>query len=135
MADFKEILHSNNLKATPQRLMILNEIYKYGHIDFDSLTNNIRSILKSVSVATIYRNINEMLEKSIIKEIKIPNQKHRYEITKQEHMHLYCTKCNHLIDTFIDIKNLESNIANEYSCKVLGSSMVINIICKDCMEK
>ena len=39
---FEKILKDNHLKITPQRLAILKEIQKFGHISIDEIYENIK---------------------------------------------------------------------------------------------
>lgn len=52
---FEKILKQNNLKITPQRMAILKEIEKNGHISIEEIYENIKETHPSMSLATIYR--------------------------------------------------------------------------------
>ena len=85
---FEEVLKQNNLKITSQRVAILKEIKKSGHISIEEIYENIKEIHPSISLATIYKNLTSMQEVHIVDEVKLPNQKQRYELVKQPHIHL-----------------------------------------------
>ncbi len=71
---FEKILKQNNLKITPQRMAILKEIEKNGHISIEEIYENIKETHPSMSLATIYKNLTSMQEARIIVEVKLPNQ-------------------------------------------------------------
>jgi len=48
MKDYTEILRSYNLKATPQRLVIIESIDRYGHINVDKLYSEVKSKFSSI---------------------------------------------------------------------------------------
>ncbi len=54
---FEKILKENHLKITPQRLAILKEIQKFGHISIDEIYENVKESNPSMSLATIYKNL------------------------------------------------------------------------------
>ena len=56
-------------------------------MNIDDLYKKLLSKFPSVSLATIYKNINAMVEKVFLSEVKIPNTKSVYELVKTEHAH------------------------------------------------
>lgn len=107
---FQNILSKKNLKITPQRLEILNLIHKAGHIDIDVLYKQIKRHFPSVSLATIYKNITVMVKNDIINEVKINQNKTKYELVTKPHAHLICTNCLTVEDINIDEKCLLENV-------------------------
>jgi len=83
--NFANLLKEYDLKVTPQRVAIVQEFHKYGHMNIDDLYKNLLDRFPSVSLATIYKNINSMIEKVFLQELKIPNSKTFYELAKNEH--------------------------------------------------
>jgi len=89
MKDYREILKTYNLKATPQRMYMIEEIEKKGHIDIDNLYESLKNIFPYISLATVYKNINSMMDNGFITEVKIPKHKARYELSKERHAHFF----------------------------------------------
>lgn len=117
---YTELLNGNGLKCTPQRLFILEAIDKKGHIDIDNLYSMIKNKCENISLSTIYKNINLMVENGVLFEVKIPNLKSVYETKKEKHSHFYCKYCGHITDMkisknfdFIGISGLEKKIIHE----------------------
>lgn len=75
MEHFKALLQANQLKSTHQRLAILEAIERFGHIDIDTLYTTITQKYPTMSKATLYRNINDLMSFSILEEVKLPHQK------------------------------------------------------------
>ena len=94
---FEKLLKDNHLKITPQRLAILKQIEKFGHIGIDEIYENIKESNPSMSLATVYKNLTFMQEAKIIDEVKLPNQKQRYELVKNPHIHLVCENVGALL--------------------------------------
>ncbi len=126
------LLKQHHLKITPQRLGILNLMYSAGHISVDELYTSIKKQFSSISLATLYKNINAMLETSLIKEIKAPEIKTRYEITKESHAHLVCNKCGEFKDVPFDINQIAMSIASDNNYNINDTSLIISGTCPNC---
>ena len=132
MNDFTNILREHNLKATPQRLEIINTIFLYGHINIDKLYEEVKNKFSSISLATIYKNINAMITNSLLEEVKLPNEKSVYEIIKEKHAHLLCNKCNNIIDVDISLDNIAKDVSSKLNFTVVQSDLVLSGVCQDC---
>jgi Fur family ferric uptake transcriptional regulator/Fur family peroxide stress response transcriptional regulator len=51
------LLKENQLKATFQRISILETIDKHGHISIDGIYEEVSKVHASLSLATVYKNI------------------------------------------------------------------------------
>lgn len=132
MDNYTNILREHNLKATPQRLAILESIDHYGHINIDRLYEEIKKKFSSISLATIYKNINAMTSSTLLFEVKLPNEKSVYEIVKQKHSHLLCKSCGEVMDIEIDTDSMEENLSKQYGFEIEQSDLVFSGICSNC---
>ena len=132
MNNYTEILRQHNLKATPQRLEITNALYTNGHISIEKLYGVMLKKFNSISLATIYKNINLMLEASFIQEVKIPNEKSVYELTKETHSHIVCDSCGEIMDIELDLASIMSNAAQSSNYKIKKSDLILSGTCKNC---
>ena len=134
MNNYTEILRQHNLKATPQRLEMTNALYTYGHINIEKLYETMLKKFNSISLATIYKNINLMLEASFIQEIKIPNNKSVYELTKETHSHIVCDTCGEIIDIDLDLNSVMSSAAQNSGYRLEKSNLILSGTCKNCQQ-
>ena len=132
MNNYTDTLRKHNLKATPQRLAIADTLNIYGHIDIESLYEIMLKKFSSISLATIYKNINLMLENSFIQEIKIPHAKAVYELTKSSHSHLACNRCGKVYDININLDTIVQNASKLTQFKIDTTNLVLSGICKNC---
>jgi len=98
MTDYIALLQENDLKATFQRMNILEVIDKHGHMSVEDIYEEVIKTHPSISLATIYKNIILMVEKSVLVEVPISGKKSKYELAKVEHIHLVCTECGEVED-------------------------------------
>ncbi|MBL0707819.1 MAG: transcriptional repressor [Sulfurimonas sp.] len=132
MIDFTDELRLHNLKATPQRLAMSDAMYVNGHINIDALYLIMLKKFHSISLATIYKNINLMLENSFIQEVKIPQDKSVYELSKDIHSHLVCQKCKEVFDINLELETVLSEAQQQSGFKICKTSLVFSGICKKC---
>ncbi|MGB6328471.1 MAG: Fur family transcriptional regulator [Halarcobacter sp.] len=128
------LLKEYNLKVTPQRVAIVDELYKNGHMNVDDLYKNLLEKFPSISLATIYKNINAMVEKIFLNEVKIPETKSVYELIKEEHSHLVCSSCGKIEDIMIDTSVLQSSLLKQSSFKVQSSEVIFTGVCENCQN-
>lgn len=130
--DYAQLLKEYNLKVTPQRVAIVDELYVNGHINIDDLFNSLKMKFPSISLATIYKNINAMLRKFFLTEVQIPNQKSVYELTKELHSHLVCKECNKIEDISLSTETLLIEASRRCDFKLENISVVLTGTCKEC---
>ncbi len=130
--NYELLLREHKLKVTPQRLGILTLMQNAGHLDVEELFVLIKKQFSSISLATLYKNINAMLENSLITEIKIPRHKSKYEIAKEPHIHLLCQKCNEFIDVSVNIDSLVDEVSMKSHYQLMDSSIVLCGVCEKC---
>lgn len=132
MNNYTEILRNHNLKATPQRLAITDILCAHGHISIESLYEVMIKKFSSISLATIYKNINLMLENAFIQEVKLPNQKSVYELTKNSHSHISCEKCGTINDITIDLNAIVNTVSSLENFEINKADLVLSGVCKNC---
>lgn len=128
------LLKEYNLKVTPQRVAIVDELYSNGHMNIDELYKKLLEKFPSISLATIYKNVNAMVEKVFLNEVKIPDAKSVYELAKEEHSHLVCSSCGMIEDIMIDTSILQSSIKNHSAFKIQNVDVVFSGLCKSCQK-
>jgi len=98
MTDYAILLKESGLKATFQRMNILEKIDVYGHMSIDIIYEEVIKTHSSLSLATVYKNIILMVEKGVLVEVPITGKKSKYELLKEDHIHLVCTECGEVED-------------------------------------
>ncbi len=133
--NYETLLHEHKLKVTPQRLGILTLMYRAGHIDIEELSVQIKKQFSSISLATLYKNINAMLKNGLISEVKVPNMKSKYEILKPPHVHLLCQSCSEFIDLDLNTDTLLNEASRKSHYKLLETNVVLSGLCEKCQKK
>ena len=87
--------------------------------------------IPNISLGTIYRNLNNLVDLNKIRRIKMPNNIDRFD-KNIIHSHIICNKCGKIDDIFNDF-NIEIPDLKEYV--VTDYDLCFNGICKNCKEK
>lgn len=126
------LLQRYNLKATPQRLEIVNVLSIHGHMSINELYSTLLVKFPSISLATIYKNINIMLEKGFLLEVKLSGQKNVFELIKDNHSHVACLKCTDIIDIDLNIEAILQEVKSISDYKIESNSLIFNGLCPKC---
>ena len=98
MTDYATLLKESGLKATFQRMNMLENIARHGHMSNDEIYEEVVKSHPSLSLATVYKNIILMVDNGVLVEVPIEGQKSKYELLKDDHIHLVCTECGEVED-------------------------------------
>ncbi|PID28399.1 MAG: ferric uptake regulation protein [Candidatus Cloacimonadota bacterium] len=87
---------NGNIKLTNKREIIWKEIQKFS-LPFSA--NDLQKVLRqdTVNQTTIYRFLQLLTEKQIIREISIEDGMQYYELPGENHPHFICNKCGEII--------------------------------------
>ncbi|TQR33667.1 transcriptional repressor [Campylobacter sp. MIT 99-7217] len=114
-----DLLKEHDLKATPQRLCVLKILKRHEHPNIDELYADIKKEYPSISLATVYKNLNTLQEQGLVVEVNVPNQKTYYDIYEEPHIHVICSKCGHISD--LSFKDVNLSAFNETLEKKVGN--------------
>ena len=90
------------LKITPQRVVILEAIYKLNnHPTADNIIEYIRESHPNIATGTVYKVLDTLVENGLIKKVTTEKDVMRYDGIIENHHHLYCSECN-LIEDYRD---------------------------------
>lgn len=99
-----EILQKAGVRMTPQRQVILENLYqRHHHPTVEELLRQIQENIPgfhSLSTATIYNNLKILKKYGLVKEIYTQTGTTRYDGNIDCHHHLHCTSCGKIIDSY-----------------------------------
>ncbi|KIM11600.1 MAG: hypothetical protein KU37_05225 [Sulfuricurvum sp. PC08-66] len=133
--NYEALLRTHQLKATPQRIGILNAMHTHGHITIDTLYSDIKKEFSAISLATLYKNIHQMMDATLVTEVKIAQQKTLYEITKAAHAHLACDRCGSVYDIAIDATPLVAQQSPLSQHRIESAQITFTGVCQGCLTK
>ncbi|HIQ28223.1 MAG TPA: transcriptional repressor [Sulfurovum sp.] len=136
MTDYAKLLKASELKATFQRMHILESIDNHGHMSIDAIYEEVVKTHPSLSLATVYKNIILMVEKGVLVEVPITGKKPKYELVKDDHIHLVCTECGEVEDRphNINADALFSSMTKDENFSLSKQQINLYGVCAHCQE-
>ncbi|MFC1807553.1 Fur family transcriptional regulator [Candidatus Omnitrophota bacterium] len=137
---FKEFCKKNNMRYTPERGIIIDEIYKEDtHFDIDELFLRIRNSYPNIRLAkgSIYRTLPHLKNAGLIRESLNENGHSCYEHTlgHTHHDHMKCIGCGKIFDFYEkEIDQLQNTICKKRGFKMVWHTHVIGGYCKKCQK-
>ena len=120
------------MRNTKQRDLILYIINNNScHMTADDVYNEAIKFIPKISLRTVYRNLNYLVDKNKIKRIKMPNNIDRFD-KNIVHSHIICNKCG-MIDDIINDFNIEIPLIKDY--EIIDYDLSFNGICKKCRKE
>lgn len=119
------------MRNTKQKSLILNIVNNsYDHLTAEEIYEIARHTLPNISLGTVYRVLNGLVDAKKIKRIKMSDGDH-FDNLNELHNHFICEKCHKIIDVMDSIKfdyKIGNNKIVDYEINFIG-------ICEDCLKK
>ncbi|MDD2534630.1 MAG: transcriptional repressor [Eubacteriales bacterium] len=89
-------------RQTNQRQWVLDTIRDYGHMSAQAIYQKIKDQHPDISVATVYRNLNILLESGFVQIVGHSSQKEIYDARTDVHAHFICRDCGLIEDIEVE---------------------------------
>lgn len=127
LAEIRNKLSEKGLKVTPQRLAILDAIYKLGnHPTADNIIEHIRQTNPNIASGTVYKVLDTLIKNKLVKKVKTDRDVMRYDRIMENHHHLYCSECD-LIEDYMD-ENLNELLKEYFKKKNISGFKLEDIV-------
>ncbi|BBF44711.1 peroxide stress regulator PerR, FUR family [Lachnospiraceae bacterium KM106-2] len=125
------------LKFSRQRESIKDYLmHTADHPTADTVYQNIRKIYPKISLGTVYRNLNLLVELGEINKLSCGEDCDRFDGNIKPHYHVICKDCGNVYDIEMDPIDHINVIANaHFKGKVTGHQTVFFGTCENCIKK
>ncbi|MFN2395034.1 MAG: Fur family transcriptional regulator [Bacteroidales bacterium] len=98
--DIATEIQGANLKVTPQRVAVIQALYKLNHPTAEEIFKEVFQNIPGLSPTTVYNVLDALVEKKIIKRVKTEKGVMRYDAISDNHHHMYCITTDRVEDFF-----------------------------------
>ncbi|GHV05949.1 transcriptional repressor [Campylobacterota bacterium] len=132
--NYKQLLNRTNLKATPQRLRLLEILGERGHMTIDAIYQTLKVEAPMLSLSTVYNNLATLCEKQIIREVSFAGASQVYELSRGEHAHLICKHCGEILDIAADYNAIKKTLILPAGTVLLEGDLIFSGACAKCAK-
>ena len=127
-----------NRRNTKQRHLILEIIQQTGeHLDAEQVYERARQVSPSISLSTVYRNLQLFTKVGLLTEHQFDGIRRRYEIaTRSRHHHLMCIGCGRIFEFSCPSSDrLQIRITREKGFRVTDAEVRLVGYCPECQRR
>lgn len=133
-----EYIRGRGMRVTPERMALLDEVYRqHGHIDAEEILDGLRASGAKVSRATVYRNLDLLVECGLVQRQRLGRNRFLYEHVHagQQHDHLACRRCGRVVE-FVSpsIQAMLNEICRAHGFSREDRQLQIFGLCEGCVE-
>ena len=116
-------------------------LYEYlqsddSHPTAQQIYNALKEEFPSLSIGTVYRNLNILEEQGKVRKLQYGSTFDRFDADTEEHYHFICRLCGGVFDLELESQeHLEQQAAEIGGHKVEDHAIDFYGICSECMQK
>ena len=123
-------------RYSKQRELVLKTVMdNLIHPTAQEIYNMTREKDPTISMGTVYRNLNLLAEQGKILRIKVPGGADRYDGTIAPHNHAVCTRCGMVMDYDYSFDDLNKSLLEKSGFKCEELNITVRGTCKNCLTK
>lgn len=125
------------MKFSRQREIILRHVKDFPvHPTADQVYTALKKENPSLSLGTVYRNLNQLSEMGMLKKIRIADGSDRFDGRTDPHFHIICESCGQVFDIETpELEDIISRIGQRDGHKITDVTLNLRGICAECRGK
>ena len=129
-----DILKDKEIAPSYTRIKIYDYLSKDKiHPTVDEIFIDLSGVFPTLSKTTVYNTLKLFVEKKLVREVNLYDNKMRYELVRSDHGHFKCTTCSKIYDIPLDIniklpEDLEGTLINDFHYLLVGT-------CSHCLKE
>jgi len=95
----------------------------------------LRAEMPSLSLGTVYRNLNQLCDSGQLKRLPMPDGHSRFDKLDEAHAHIICEGCGRVADVMLrPLDMLKSAVSQETAYTLHTCDIVMHGLCEDCQQ-
>ena len=125
------------MKYSRQRELILKTVLEHPcHPTADAVYTYLRQEYPTLSLATVYRNLNQLSDAGLLRRIPVDGGRDHFDGHTQPHYHLLCECCGEMADAPMEpLEGLDQSIWEKTGFRVSGHQLLFRGICPRCAAR
>jgi Fe2+ or Zn2+ uptake regulation protein len=129
VAELVDAIHARGGKMTPQRLVIYQALEKnVSHPTADAVYGQVRIIMPTISLTTIYKTLNELVAFGELKRVEVAGITH-FDPDTSPHGEAVCLRCGRIVDVHHAISDIVDAGEGFYATSV---ALTFYGYCREC---
>ena len=128
------------MRKTKQKDLIMQALRDLDgrHPTAEAVHDHLREDSPRLSLATVYRNLNQFAQDGRILKVEFPGEPARYDMDAAQHLHALCDECHEVIDLpTVQVNALltaiEDRLTATAGIEVTRFDLMIHGHCADCL--
>src|SRR5699024_2407219 len=123
------------MRYSHQRELILKEVLSRSDPPTaEQICTSLRAVCPRLSLGTVYRDLNTLVEIGKIRRVSIPGEADRFDGELGSHQHMFCRKCRSVISLPIPADQLERLVMACPDVKIENYALTVFGLCADCAK-
>lgn len=136
MKSITEIFREKKLKLTPQRIAVYDHLsHTTSHPTAEAIYKSLQENFPIMSLATVYKSLNTLLEVELISELDLGEGNSRYDANVCDHPHIQCTECGKVEDIMgLSLSPLCKELSKHSDYTHTGTRVYFYGVCRECAK-
>ncbi len=135
MNKYKNIIKNAGLKATPQRIYVLEAVCELkNHPSVDDVHDFLKNKNLELPKGTIYNILETFVQNGLMTMLKTDKGRMRFDASTKQHHHIYCketgsikdfsdTELDKIIEKYFNEKGIKDFQIDEFKLQIMGRSL------------
>jgi Fur family ferric uptake transcriptional regulator len=131
-------LRAAGKRITPQRKLVLDILARAsGHLNAGDIYDRGRRKDTSLSLSTVYRTLSTLKETGVVRELHLDDEQHHYELdAKDDHSHLVCLACGHVIEVeAAALTEMAAALGERHGFEIASAQIELTGYCVHCRQQ
>ena len=127
----------NNVRTSKKRDAMLALLQSTKcHPGADWVYREMKSQYPGLSLGTVYRNLNHLCERGLLRRVGAVNGQERYDGMVAPHSHFICNRCGAIVDLpeHSPGQDYLDGVGVQYGFRAEGCEFIVRGLCRDCVD-